>query len=207
MILFSFVFKANRKLFIFVRMPFEKIYTYIILKGNGVQFARNLICYGIPEISVHKSATFIIGDKCTINTGIKFNPIGRYTPSFFMVRENAVLKIGNNVGISSTAIICHKEIIIDDNVKIGGGVCIYDTDFHSIDPLLRQDSIKDKKSTISKPVRIKKNVFIGAHATILKGVTIGENSIVGACSVVTKDIPANEIWAGNPALFLKKINT
>jgi acetyltransferase-like isoleucine patch superfamily enzyme len=205
MTLFSFVFKATRKLFILVRKSFEKIYTYIILKGNGVKFNRSLICNGVPEISVHNSATFFIGNKCTINTGLKFNPIGRYTPSFFMVRENAVLKIGNHVGISSTAIICHKEIIIDDNVKIGGGVCIYDTDFHSIDPLLRQDAIKDKEFKISMPVRIKKNVFIGAHATILKGVTIGENSIVGACSVVTKDIPTNEIWAGNPARFLKKI--
>ena len=58
----------------------------------------------------------------------------------------------------------------------------------------------------NEPVFIADNVFIGAHVTVLKGVTIGENSIIGACSVVTKHVPANEIWAGNPARFIKKID-
>ncbi|MCK5843786.1 MAG: hypothetical protein KAG97_03700 [Victivallales bacterium] len=41
--------------------------------------------------------------------------------------------------------------------------------------------------------------------TIEDGVFIGENSVVGAGSVVVKSIPANEIWAGNPAKFIKKL--
>lgn len=32
-----------------------------------------------------------------------------------------------------------------------------------------------------------------------KGVTIREHASVGAGSVVAKNIPAGEIWAGNPA--------
>ena len=54
-------------------------------------------------------------------------------------------------------------------------------------------------------VKIKNNVFIGAKYIILKGVTIGENSVVGAGSVVTKSIPANQIWAGNPAKFIRNL--
>ena len=53
-------------------------------------------------------------------------------------------------------------------------------------------------------VKICKDAFIGARSIICNAVTIGENSIIGAGSVVTKDIPANEIWAGNPARFIKK---
>jgi acetyltransferase-like isoleucine patch superfamily enzyme len=64
---------------------------------------------------------------------------------------------------------------------------------------------QDKINAQSAPVKIEDNVFIGAHSTILKGVTIGENSIVGACSVVVKSIPANEIWAGNPAKLIRKV--
>ena len=50
------------------------------------------------------------------------------------------------------------------------------------------------------------NVFIGAHCTILKGVTIGKNAVVGACSVVTTSVPGNQLWAGNPARFVRNID-
>ena len=42
-------------------------------------------------------------------------------------------------------------------------------------------------------------------SAILPGITIGENAMIGAGSVVTKNVPAGEIWVGNPARFLKKI--
>lgn len=46
--------------------------------------------------------------------------------------------------------------------------------------------------------------FVGANTIVCNTVRIGKNSVVGANSVVTKDIPDNEIWAGNPAKFIKK---
>lgn len=46
--------------------------------------------------------------------------------------------------------------------------------------------------------------FIGTGTIISKDVIIGKNCIIGAGSVVTKNIPDNEIWAGNPAKFIKK---
>lgn len=51
-------------------------------------------------------------------------------------------------------------------------------------------------------VRIHDHCFIGAHATILCNVSIGPDSIVGAGSVITRDVPAGEIWGGNPARFI-----
>ena len=81
---------------------------------------------------------------------------------------------------------------------------IFDTDFHALNPIIR-NSKNDIKNRIEKPVIIKDNAFIGAHSIILKGVTIGENSIIGAGSVVTKSIPDNQIWAGNPAKFIRNI--
>ncbi len=42
--------------------------------------------------------------------------------------------------------------------------------------------------------------------TNLGDVTIEEGTIVGAGSVVTRNIPAREIWAGNPAKFIRKLD-
>ena len=51
---------------------------------------------------------------------------------------------------------------------------------------------------------IKKNAYIGANTVICQPVTIGEGAIIGASSVVIRDIPPFEIWAGNPARFIRK---
>lgn len=52
-------------------------------------------------------------------------------------------------------------------------------------------------------VKIEEDVFIGCNVTICNSVTIGKGSIVGAGSVVTKDIPPYQVWAGNPARYIK----
>lgn len=52
-------------------------------------------------------------------------------------------------------------------------------------------------------VHIREGAYLGMGTMVVKPVTIGENAIVGAGSIVTKDIPANEVWAGNPARFIK----
>ena len=52
---------------------------------------------------------------------------------------------------------------------------------------------------ITKPITIGKNTFIGTRVMILPGVCIGDWAIVGAMSVVSKDVPGNQIVAGNPA--------
>ena len=52
---------------------------------------------------------------------------------------------------------------------------------------------------------IKQGASIGAGCTLLCGITIGENAMIGAGSVVTKDVPAGELWVGNPARFLRRV--
>lgn len=53
-------------------------------------------------------------------------------------------------------------------------------------------------------VNIGNNVFIGTDSIIMPNVTIGDNVIIGAGSVVTKNIPANSVYAGNPAKEIMK---
>ncbi|MDY3965023.1 MAG: acyltransferase [Prevotella sp.] len=53
------------------------------------------------------------------------------------------------------------------------------------------------------PVVIEDDVFIGMNTIICNSVTIGKGAMIGAGSVVTKDVPPYQIWAGNPARYIK----
>jgi len=205
MILFNLIYRF----LIFVKTTinkfFSKKYAFILMKLNKVILGKRINSLGIPKLFIHQTAKVKIGHGFRINNTVLGSPIGRNHRCLFSVRENANLFVGNNVGMSGTMIFCQNRIEIGDNVKIGGNVCIYDTDFHSLNSKERQKKNEDRKGTKISAVKIGNNVFIGAHSTVLKGVSIGDNSIIGACSVVTKNVPINEIWAGNPAKFIRKL--
>lgn len=192
---------SNRIYFVF-----SWLVTFMKFKLNGVQFSGDFSAKGIPLVHVDLKGKVIIGAGFVFHSGPYFNMIGRQQRCYFVVGKDAVLQIGRGVGISSTAIVCKNSIKIGDDVKIGGGVVIYDTDFHSLSYLDRRAVPERLDRVRSKPVVIEDNVFIGAHSIVLKGVVIGRNSVVGAGSVVSKSIPENEIWAGNPCRFVRKLN-
>jgi acetyltransferase-like isoleucine patch superfamily enzyme len=154
-------------------------------------------------VDIHLDPTSIvkIGNNCRINSGFINNAVGGYRRTGIWVGKNAELNIGENVGISNSTIVSLCSVSIADNVYIGGDTNIYDTDFHPTDAKERSDHISGKKSR----VLICRDSFIGGHVIILKGVEIGEGAIIGAGSVVTKNIPPYEIWAGNPARFIRKL--
>ena len=52
-------------------------------------------------------------------------------------------------------------------------------------------------------VHIEDVVFRGVNVVICNSVTIGKGAIVGAGSIVTKDISPYQVWAGNPARYIK----
>ncbi len=66
-------------------------------------------------------------------------------------------------------------------------------------------SIREHK-TVTKPITIKDEVWLGANVVVVSGVTIGKHSIVAAGSIVTKDVPPYTIVAGNPARIVKQFN-
>lgn len=92
-----------------------------------------------------------------------------------------------------------QEIVIGDSCMFANEAFVTDADWHGI---------YDRSLSVgqSAPVRLGNNVWIGDRAMVCKGVTIGDNSIVGAGSVVLKDVPANVIVGGNPAVVVKSLD-
>lgn len=144
------------------------------------------------------NGTLNIGKNFKCNNKIKSNSIGLIQPCVFNIyTPNSSIVIGDNVGISGSTICATTKITIGDNVLIGSGCLITDTDAH---PISWEERKKENyKKTLKAPISIGNDVFIGARSIILKGVNIGDRVVIGAGSVVSKDIPNDSIVAGNPA--------
>lgn len=145
-----------------------------------------------------------ISDNFKCNNRVKSNSVGLIQPCIFNISvANSQIIIGNNVGISGSTINATTSITIGDNVMIGSGCLITDTDSH---PLHWKDRLDNRNDLTAKaPIVISDNVFIGARSIILKGVTIGEGAVVGAGSVVSKDVPPYTVVCGNPAKIVKSL--
>ncbi|MBU9674033.1 acetyltransferase [Planococcus sp. CP5-4] len=91
------------------------------------------------------------------------------------------------------------DIRIGDNCLVGPGVHIY-TATHPLDIEQRLSGVESGKA-----VRIGDNVWIGGRAVINPGVTIGDNAVIASGAVVVKDVPANTVVGGNPAVVIKTV--
>lgn len=130
----------------------------------------------------------------------KKHQIGDFTygaPRILFENEDAILKIGKYCSIAEQV-----------TIFLGGN---HRTDWVTTYPFNRVPDpyFEDFKTLEGHPatkgnVEIGNDVWIGYKAIVLSGVKIGNGAVVAAGSVVTKNIGAYEIWAGNPAKFIKK---
>lgn len=180
----------------------SRLISKIHLKWNDVKIGKNVHIYGILNVSNLKGK-IEIGNNSVLNSSWYINKAGGGQVRCSLVTEEyGKIIIGENVGISNSTIYSRSLIQIEDDVMIGVNNIIYDTDHHSVEYV---DRINGNRNIKSSPVLIKKGAWIGGHCIILKGVTIGKYAVIGAGSVVTHDVPDLEVWAGNPAKFVKKL--
>lgn len=91
------------------------------------------------------------------------------------------------------------EITIGAHCKIGPR-CQFFTPQHPINYEERMQPVET-----CHPIRIGDNCWLGGGVTVCPGVTIGPRSIIAAGSVVIRDIPADSLAAGNPAVVKKSL--
>lgn len=174
------------------------------LSLNNVNYGKNCVIHG--AVWINNQGIVELGNDVKINSAPWANPIGGGYRTYLQVFTGGKLTIGSHTGMSNTAITCAGSINIGSHVLLGSGCKIYDTDFHPLEAKYRYGQERDSEYTRVKGIVIEDGAFIGADSIILKGTHVGKNSIIGAGSVVSGLIPDNEIWAGNPARFIKKVN-
>lgn len=183
----------------------------LIMRMTKVKYGKNLLLKGMPIIFNNRGAKLKIGENVTVKSSFFSNLVGLYSRTIIVTRTpEAVIEIGDNVGISGTTIYARKGIFIGENTCIGGNCKILDNDFHPIEAekrniLLRNRNGGNSDLVPSKEIHIGKNCFIGCNSIVLKGTVLGDSCVVGAGTVVTGKFENNCVIAGNPARVIKRL--
>lgn len=119
----------------------------------------------------------------------------------YFVRWAGVNLVGNKYFIARDVqfdSIYPGNITIENDAHIASGVRILTHRLDTSNPDLSDIHFIEGHITIGE------HAFIGSGAIITGNLTIGRSAIIGAGSVVTKSVGEGEVWAGNPAKFIKK---
>jgi acetyltransferase-like isoleucine patch superfamily enzyme len=130
-----------------------------------------------------------------------------YHPHLSNIHENA--KIGSNCVIHSHVWIGAKarigndckiqaQAFIPDLVSIGNKVFIGPA------VVFTNDKKPMSGGKFWQKTVVKDDVIIGARAVIGPGVRLGKGCFIGMGAVVTKNVPAGEVWVGNPAKSIRE---
>lgn len=105
----------------------------------------------------------------------------------FKYREN--IHLGHHISIGPGVIIgAQSPVVMEDFVRISQNATIETASLDLTQPL--------PYPHVSRPILLKRGVWIGANAIILGGVTVGECAVVAAGAVVTKDVPPYTVVVG-----------
>lgn len=89
--------------------------------GRDYSLGKNITIYTSFFLDICKGSKIEIGDNFTLISGEGFNPLCRNQKAAIVTSTpEALISIGNNVGMSSPCIWAKDKIIIGDYVNIGG---------------------------------------------------------------------------------------
>jgi sugar O-acyltransferase (sialic acid O-acetyltransferase NeuD family) len=159
----------------------------ISLAGSLIGTAKVVVCVGSPRNPAARARVvgrlgFLMSNHATIvhpsaQVGAGCG-IGPGSVLLAQVTLTADVAIGAHVAVMPQVVLTHDDVVGDfatiaSGVRLGGGV------------------------------RVGRGAYLGAGALVREGVTIGDGALVGLGSVVLHDIPAGQVWVGNPARFLR----
>lgn len=134
--------------------------------------------------------------------------IGTSVWQFCVVLDGA--KIGANCNLNAHTLVeggavLGDRVTLKSGVYVWHGVTLEDDVFCGPNATFTND--REPRSRVRAPLLatlVRCGATIGAGAVILPGLEIGKGAMIGAGAVVTQNVPAGEIWLGNPARFHRR---
>jgi tetrahydrodipicolinate N-succinyltransferase len=158
------------------------------LKGHeGIELGRGCKIHADASVDASRSPGVRLGDKVTLN---------RYA---YVQGGNGGVRLGDRVEINNFSIVNGTGgVDIGEDTLVGPGVRIISYQHqYARGATIRSQPVQ------AKPIRIGRDVWLGANAVILAGVSIGDGAVVAAGAVVREDVPAYAVVAGVPATVRK----
>jgi acetyltransferase-like isoleucine patch superfamily enzyme len=212
----------------FQKLIARLINSRLFLENSFINFSRINILIIQKELNkkylqvVRDDSSVFFNETKIVNNQNDRNAIvlGRNTQ---VMGELLVFKYGGRIEIGDNCYIGHhthirsaQNIKIGNNVLISHGCNIIDTNAHEENHLERaqtyldilyQGHPKENYNVITRPIIIEDYAWLSYNVSVLKGTRIGKGAIIAAGSVVTKDVDSFTLVAGNPAKFIKKLNS
>jgi sugar O-acyltransferase (sialic acid O-acetyltransferase NeuD family) len=125
---------------------------------------------------------------------------GRYAT---IVHPSASISASSSVGPGSVVL---AQSVLTASVEVGAHVAVMPHAVLTHDVQVADFATVASGVRFGGAVRVERGAYLGSGALIREQVTIGEWSLVGMGSVVLRDVPAAQVWAGNPARLLRKLD-
>ena len=150
-------------------------------------------------------STVFIHEKALVEEGVQIGPNSRIW-AFTHILPGA--KVGSDCNICDHVFIENdvqigNRVTIKSGVQLWDGVRLEDDVFVGSNVTFTNDKFPPSKQYPDSfpEIIVHKGASIGANATLLPGVIIGSGAMVGAGAVVTREVQANAIVVGNPAVI------
>jgi acetyltransferase-like isoleucine patch superfamily enzyme len=187
-------FHAQQQMLVAARWLFSYFCREPLFRGRCVSVGKRFRLEVMPYVVGHT--------KIYIGNDVNF--FGKVDISSGRMFDEPTLILKDRVDIGhGVSFVVNKQIVIEEDVNVAGGVAFMDSDAHPRDTMERIANLPPRLDEI-KPVRVCRGAWIGRNSLILKGVTVGEGAIVGVNSVVVSDIPPYAVVMGNPARVVIK---
>lgn len=188
--------------------------------ANRLDWARTQVRAGAqhnatidPSATIHQTARInnFLGKPDAIVVGARTHVRGELLTFW----DAGKITIGNWCYVGEDSRIwSQSSVSIGNYVLIAHLVDIHDTNSHPIDwrerrldtEALLSLRYRTPTETVSAPVVIEDDAWIGFKASVMKGVRIGRGAIVSAGAVVTKDVQPWTAVAGIPATVIAHLD-
>ena len=172
------------------KSPLDTIRSWWLLSKKNITAGRQITLKKGVRIAMCKTGTLTIGDYCLFHDNCWL----------LLTMPHPIVHIGKWVHVGRNTIIAGKnKIFIGDYTIIAPNCYIIDHE-HGFAP---SNVILNQRSTL-KEVNIGRDCYLGTGCIVLAGIQIGDGAVIGAGSVVTRNIPARQVWGGNPAHYIKE---